>query len=311
MSFDLQVNGYAGVDFNSAKLTPEMLHDACLRLREDGVQGFLLTLITDDLAAMEAQLRRLVRMRQADELARELVVGFHIEGPFLNENTGFRGTHPQQFVIPASPAAAARLVEAGDGLVRLMTLAPERDERFRTTRWLYENDVRIAAGHCDATLEQLRRAIDAGLSIFTHLGNGCPLEMNRHDNIVQRALSLSAELWLCFIGDGVHLPSFALQNYLRAAGIERCVMVTDAIAPAGLGPGRYTLGNLELEIGADMVARAPVAAGGAYLAGSALTMPQTFTYLQTHLRLAPEAIRMLTDDNPRRALGLAVSSAQH
>lgn len=304
MSFDLQVNGYAGVDFNSAAITPAALHGACLRLRADGVQGFLLTLITDDLAAMEAQLRRLVQMRQADELARELIVGFHLEGPFLNENTGFRGTHPQQFVVPASPAAASGLLEAGDGLVRLMTLAPERDENFRTTRWLQANRVRVAAGHCDASLDELRGAIDAGLSIFTHLGNGCPLEMNRHDNIVQRALSLCDKLWLCFIGDGVHVPFFALQNYLRAAGIERCLMVTDAIAPAGLGPGRYTLGNLQLEIGEDMVARAPVAAGGAYLAGSAITMPQTIAHLQTHLGVSPESIGALTTDNPRRALGL-------
>jgi N-acetylglucosamine-6-phosphate deacetylase len=307
MSFDLQVNGYGGVDFNS-DMTPEALHLACARLRDDGATGILLTLITDDLNILESRLRQLVRMREADALAREIIFGFHVEGPFINETTGFRGTHPQQFIVPATVAAAKRLRDAANGLLRLVTLAPERDENFQATRFLSQNGVRVAAGHCDASLDQLRGAIDAGLSIFTHLGNGCPLVMNRHDNIVQRALSLSERLWLCFIADGVHVPFFALKNYLRAAAMERCVVVTDAVAPAGLGPGRYTLGGIELDIGEDMVARAPAAAGGAYLAGSAITMPQTVVNLETRLGLSPASIRLLTHHNPRHALGLPQTS---
>lgn len=309
MSFDLQVNGYGGADFNSDALTPEALHAACARLQSDGVSGILLTLITDELGALERRLARLVAMRERDALAREIIAGFHLEGPFLNEINGFRGTHPREFIVPATVERAQRLLVAGRGLVRLVTLAPERDADFHTTRFLAENGVRVAAGHCDASVEELRGAIDAGLSIFTHLGNGCPLEMNRHDNIVQRALSLRADLWLCFIVDGVHVPFFTLKNYLRAASLERCIVVTDAIAPAGLGPGTYTLGNLKLEIGADMVARAPDSAGGAYLAGSALTMPKAIKHLRQQVGLNKSQIERLTHDNPRRALGLVTAAS--
>ncbi|RYG62373.1 N-acetylglucosamine-6-phosphate deacetylase, partial [bacterium] len=250
MSFDLQVNGYGGVDFNSNALTSASLESACLQLQQDGVSGCLLTLITDDTGALESRLKRLVSLRESSELVRQMIVGFHIEGPFINETTGFRGTHPLEHIVPAKIDAAKSLLEAGNGLVRLVTLAPERDPGFATTRFLSENGVRIAAGHCDASLEELRGAIDAGLSLFTHLGNGCPLSLDRHDNIIQRALSLRDELWLCFIADGVHVPFFALKNYMDAAGLERCIIVTDAIAPAGLGPGRFSLGQIELEIGA-------------------------------------------------------------
>jgi len=303
MSFDLQVNGYAGVDFNSDGVDGEGLHHACAALERDGVSGILLTLITDEIGALQRRLHRLADMREQDALARRMVVGFHVEGPFISPAVGYRGTHPLEHIVPANLDDAKRLIEAGCGLVRLVTLAPEHDAGCATTRYLRDNDVRIAAGHTGASLDQLRAAIDAGLSLFTHVGNGCPLLLPRHDNIVQRALSLRDHLWLCFIADGVHVPFFALSNYLRAAGIARSIVVTDAIAPAGLGPGRYTLGRLELEIGEDLVAHAPDGAGGAYLAGSAVTMPRSIAHLKEDLALGADEIRMLTGSNPRMAIG--------
>src|SRR5262249_3848742 len=149
------------------------------------------------------------------------------------------------------------------------TLAPECDGALDAIKMLRKHNVLISAGHTDATLDQLRAAIDAELSMFTHVGNGCPMQMHRHDNIIQRALSLRDQLWLCFIADGVPVPPPALGNYLRCAGLDRAVIVTDAIAPAGLGPGRYTLGRWDLVIGQDMVARSP---DGAHFVGSAGTM---------------------------------------
>src|SRR4030095_15427595 len=128
-----------------------------------------------------------------------------------------------------------RLLDAADGLARLVTLSPESDPGFAVTRMLAAEDVRVSAGHTNASLDELKAAIDAGLSMFTHLGNGCPMQMHRHDNIIQRALSLSDKLWICFIADGAHVAFPALGNYLRAAGLDRCVIVTDAIAPASLG----------------------------------------------------------------------------
>jgi N-acetylglucosamine-6-phosphate deacetylase len=108
---------------------------------------------------------------------------------------------------------------------------------------------------------------------------------------------------LTFIADGAHVPWFALANYLRCAGLERCVVVTDAIAPAGLGPGRYRFARWELNIGPDLVARSP---DGSHLVGSVGTMPRSYRGLVEEVGLSDDEARRLTCDNPRRALKMAV-----
>jgi N-acetylglucosamine-6-phosphate deacetylase len=298
---DLQINGYFGVDFNLEGLTAEGLHTACVQLQEGGVSQILATFITDHVPVMAARISRLVELREADELARQIIVGLHIEGPFISPVDGYRGAHPADAVIPASVSQAERLLDAGQGLVRLFTLAPEGDPGFATTRHLVEKGVKVAAGHTNASLNELRGAIDAGLTLFTHLGNGCPMQMHRHDNIIQRALSLSDELWCCFIADGVHIPFPTLRNYLRVTGLERAVVVTDAVSPAGLGPGLYTVGRWKLRIGEDMVAMAP---DGSHFVGAAITMKQTAANLEKRLGFSPEQVEKLLVTNPRQAVGL-------
>ena len=215
---DLQVNGYAGVDFNSDALTAAELHHACERLDADGVAAFLATIITDDIAAMCRRLATLARLREHDSLAQRLIAGLHIEGPFLNDAAGYRGAHPADAMRDADPGSMKQLLDAAAGLTRIVTLAPERDEGGRTTAMLAANGIVVSAGHTDASVDELRTAIDEGLSMFTHLGNGCPMQLHRHDNIVQRALSLAPHLWMRFIADGAHVPFVALGNYLRLAG---------------------------------------------------------------------------------------------
>jgi len=123
--------------------------------------------------------------------------------------------------------------------------------------------------------------------------------LQRHDNIVERVLSLSEDLWICFIGDGVHVPPFALRNYLRAAGIERSLMVTDAISAARAGPGKYTLAGWDLEIGEDMIARAP---DGAHFVGSTTTMPGVAGVLRG-IGLENGEIAGLCWERPREVIG--------
>lgn len=298
---DLQVNGYAGVDFNQDDLSAEDLHRVCVRLREDGVAGILATVITDELPLMEARLRRLAELRSRDPLARETVLGIHVEGPFLSSVPGYPGAHPARSIRPADLDEMKRLLEAAGGLVRLVTLAPERDAGLKVVRFLSEQGIVVAAGHCDPSLDQLEAAIDVGLSAFTHLGNGCPLLLHRHDNIIQRALSLRGRLTICFIADGVHVPFPALGNYLRLAGFERTVAVTDAIAAAGCGPGEYAVGPQTVLIGEDLVARAE---DGSHFVGSTVTMPRMAALLREDVGLSDEEIRRLLSDNPRRLLRL-------
>lgn len=298
---DLQVNGYGGVDFNQDALTGEQLEQACLKLRANGVGCILATLITEEVETVYRRLENIVKLRDQSELAREMIAGFHIEGPFINPADGYRGAHPKDAVRPADVSVMQRMLEAGRGLVRLVTLAPEQDAGMKVTRMLAGSGVIVSAGHCDPSLEQLRAGVDAGLSLFTHLGNGCPMMMHRHDNIIQRVLSMADRLRICFIADGVHVPFPALSNYLKIVGVDRAVVVTDAIAPAGLGPGKYTLGRWELLIEEDMVARAP---DRSHFVGSAISMPQTIQNLTGPLGLSIGDAMKLVRDNPARVLGL-------
>lgn len=299
--YDIQVNGYHGSDFCSLDLTAEGMHHACASLRADGVAHILATIITDTVPRLCAKLEHLRRLREADPLAREIIAGFHVEGPFLNPQPGYIGAHPPEAVAEGNVEDARRLVEAGGGLVRLVTLAPERDPGHRTTAYLSSQGVTVAAGHCDPTLDELRGAIDAGLTVFTHLGNGCPVTLPRHDNIIQRALSFSDRLWICYIPDGAHVDFFALRNYLKISGIERSIMVTDAIAAAKLPPGRYTFSGFEVEIDPQGVARRP---GYQNLAGSTITLPGIRRNLADQLGLSETDIRRLVDENPRKAVPL-------
>lgn len=299
--FDLQVNGYAGVDFNGEEeLTPAAIEALSARLAEHGVEGILATIITDTLPAMEERLRRVAWLRQQVPAFGKLVRGFHIEGPFISPVEGYRGAHPLDAIRQADLAAMERLLEAAEGLTRVVTLAPEQDPGFHLTGMLAKRGITVSAGHTNASLDELKGAIGAGLTLFTHLGNGCPAVMPRHDNILQRALSLREHLWLCFIADGAHIPFFALKNYLQLTGTEKTVVVTDAIAAASLGPGRYTLGRWNLVIGEDLIARPP---HGDHLVGSTVTMERSYRNLIDRVGMSEAEARKLLVENPRKAIG--------
>jgi N-acetylglucosamine-6-phosphate deacetylase len=298
-ALDIQVNGYAGTDFNRNDLTAEALHHACECLREDGCHQILATFITDTIDNLETRIQNLVRLRESDPLARDVIAGIHVEGPFINAEKGYVGAHPPHCVKPANVEDTQRLLDAGQGLVRLVTLAPENDPGFKTTSFLVGEKVTVSAGHCNPSLEVLKESTEHGLSMFTHVGNGCPLTMHRHDNIIQRALALSDRLWLCFIPDGVHVPFFTLNNYLRSVGLQRCIFVTDAISAARLGPGLYTLAGWDILIGEDLVARSP---DGSHFVGSTVTIPRILANSKAELGLTNEELAQLLDSGPRKAI---------
>ena len=305
-TFDLQVNGYAGVDFNHDDLTAEQLHAACRALEEDGNEGILATIITDSVKNMCLRIGKIVQMRRQEKLIGKMIAGIHIEGPFLNENPGYIGAHPRQYAKQADPDIMQELLDAGSGLVRLVTLAPERDPGFMTTSLLTKKNITVAAGHCNPSMEQLRESIDNGLTMFTHLGNGCPMLLDRHENIIQRALSLSDELFISFIPDGVHIPFRTLANYLKLVPPERAIGVTDAISAARLPPGQYTLANWKLDIGEDLVAMAP---DGSHLVGSTLTMPRAIDNLSKNTKLDLERMEAMLYTNPLTAIKNTMTGA--
>ncbi len=158
----------------------------------------------------------------------------------------------------------------------------------------------MAAGHCDPSLDQLKESIDAGLGLFTHLGNGCPGQLHRHDNIVQRVLSVSERLPISFIADGHHIPPFALKNYLRCVPSENIVIVSDAISAAGLGPGRYELADQIVHVDEDGAAWS---ADRKHFAGCATTLPEMVRILKDKVGIDPTVSMRWMTDNPQRLLG--------
>lgn len=299
--FDLQVNGYAGTDFCSPDLSGEQLNSACLVLEADGVDSILATIITDSLDKLHLKIANLVYLREQDPLAKKVITGIHVEGPFLNPAPGYIGAHEPEHVKLANVEDTKRLLEAGTGLIKLVTLAPEMDPFFETTRYLNDEGVVVSAGHCNPTLDQLRGAIDGGLGMVTHIGNGCPVDLPRHDNVIQRFLYCRDQLWICFIPDGHHIQFYTLRNYLDLVGIDRSIMVTDAISATRLGPGLHKLSGFDVEVDEEGVARRP---GSANLAGSTLTMSRLRRNLKDQLGLEESDIQCLVDTNPRKALGL-------
>ena len=300
-AFDMQVNGYAGADFCSTDLTLDEMRHACAELKADGNGQILATVITDHVDSLCGKLAKMVEFREQDELVREMIAGFHIEGPFLNATVGYIGAHPPECVKPANVEDMKKLLDATAGLTKIVTIAPENDPGFATTKFLAEQGITVSAGHCDPGFDQLRGSIDAGLSMMTHLGNGCPVDLPRHDNIIQRALSLADRLWICYIPDGAHVDFFALKNYLKISGVDRSLMTTDAISAAKLGPGTYQLSGAPVEIDEHGVARRP---GSPNLAGSTVTMPKIRENLSRELGLSDLEIDQLICHNPRKSIGL-------
>lgn len=299
---DLQCNGYHGIDLNKDDLTVDELHTFCRMMREQGVQHVLGTVITEHVETMCHRLANLVKLRESDPLAQELIAGLHIEGPFVSAEDGYRGAHPADAVQPADPDTMRKLLDAAGGLTRIVTLAPEQDAGCKTIKYLADQGITVSAGHTNASLDKLRAAADAGLSLFTHLGNGCLMHMHRHDNIIQRALHLRNRIRPCFIADGAHVSFFALRNYLDIVGPDRAIIVTDAMAAAGMPPGRYTIGRWDLVIGEDMVARAP---DGSHLVGAAITMAESARNLKDQLGCTDDEVRRMTHDNPLQVLNAA------
>jgi N-acetylglucosamine-6-phosphate deacetylase len=271
--FDLQVNGFAGVDFQQPKLSTAELRVAVDALRAHSVHRFLLTLITANLGQMADQLARIEAMRSSDPVLAETIVGYHLEGPYLSSIEGYHGAHLPELMRTPDTGEFAQLHAAAGGRLRLLTLAPELPGSTELIRAARNADVLISLGHTNANEAEIDAAIAAGATLCTHLGNGVPSQLPRHDNVIQRLLARD-ELTACFIPDGLHLPPFVLRNLVRAKPAGKVILTSDAMAAAGAPPGRYTLGHVDVEVGSDGIVREP---GKPNFAGSSLTLDRGVT----------------------------------
>jgi len=266
--FDPQVNGFAGVDFNGIDLTLERLHQAVHSLASTGVTNFFPTLITASYERIVRQLKPLTKAYETDPLFKRMCLGFHLEGPYISPEDGPRGAHPRDFVRPPKWEEVERFQEVCGGRIRIITLAPEVKGAIPFVEKAVANGIVIGLGHTNASEEVIEEAVRAGARLSCHLGNGAHALLPRHRNPIQKQLAMD-DLMASIITDGIHLPDYVVKNFVRGKGIVRILLTTDSMAGAGAPPGRYTLGDLGVEVGNDRTARL---SGTPYLAGSALTM---------------------------------------
>jgi N-acetylglucosamine-6-phosphate deacetylase len=294
---DTHLHGGGGANFATASAaetaTAVALH------RRHGTTTLVASLVTAGPAEL---------LRQVGELAGDaragLIDGIHLEGPWLS--TTRCGAHQPSLMRDPDPAEISRVLDAGEGAIRMVTLAPERDGALAAIGQIVDAGVVAAVGHTEATYEQTRMAIAAGATVGTHLFNAMrPIDRREPGPIV--ALLEDHRITVELITDGVHVNPAIYRHVMRSAGPDRVSLITDAMAAAGMADGEYWLGEMAVAV-ADGVARV---AGTQTIAGGTATMDRVFRFAAIHSGLPRDEALMAAvrqaSINPARALGLPSS----
>jgi N-acetylglucosamine-6-phosphate deacetylase len=235
--YDIQVNGYGGIDYNEIQadfLTLGQITEKLLRL---GVTSHFPTVITNSPTRIHQLISQIRRLLEDDPLARKCIPGIHLEGPFISPDDGPRGAHFQKFVQAPDWELFQSWQEAAKGEIRLITLSPEWENSPEFIKKCVDSGVLVAIGHTKASHGQIEKAVDAGARMSTHLGNGAHAMLPRHPNYLWSQLA-EDRLWASIIADGFHLPREVIQVFKKVKG-EKLFLVSDAVALAGLPAGDY------------------------------------------------------------------------
>lgn len=297
---DLQVNGFAGTDYNDPSSPADEIGHSIDVQRSTGVTRFYPTVITGSHSDMAGSLRNLAKARRTLGNGNAML-GFHVEGPWISPFDGPRGAHPRAHVRPPSVEEFERLQDAAEGNIRLVTLGPEHRAAPKVIGHMADAGVVVSIGHTAATAAQIADAVSAGATMSTHLGNGAHSQVPRHENYIVHQLA-DDRLYAGLIVDGIHLPPAFAKIALRAKGLRRSILVTDAVAPAHCPPGIYRLGEQEVELGED---RRVELLDSRRLAGSALSMDRGIENAMRFTGMTLLDATRLATSNPGTAMGLA------
>lgn len=298
---DLQVNGYAGYDVNADDVDVQTLTALTHALWAQGVTTYLPTVITASEEKIAHVLSVVAAARRNDPLLAHSIAGIHVEGPSLAADDGPRGAHDTRHLRDPDPAELERWQRAADGLVRIVTLAPERTGAAEYIAAATAQGVRVSIGHCTPEPEQVRAAVDAGASLSTHLGNGTHAMLPRHPNHLWTQLA-EDRLTAMLIADGHHLPAETLTAMIRAKTPERCVLTSDSAALAGSDPGVYPspVGG-SVEVRADGSLTLP---GTGLLAGSGRSLRGCLDWAAEHLPFERSELLAMATRHPAKLMGL-------
>ena len=297
---DIQLNGFAGIDFNNPNLNPEDFHRSMQALLRTGVTNVLPTLITANQGDLYRNFEALERARAFSPIAQMMVKGYHLEGPFLNPAQGFAGCHPSQFMgrKPSWEKFVSWQAAAG-GRIKLLTVAPEMPGVLELITKCVESGVRVSLGHTNASHEDIRKAVGAGASLSTHLGNGVAQLLPKVDNPILSQLAEEG-LTASFIADGFHQKPHVLRVYIKAKGSDRTILVSDGTAASGTVPGTYYLGATKIQSKPEGVVHL---FGTQNLAGSAATLLECLQNVISWYNISLEQGIRWASIQPRQLLG--------
>ncbi len=298
--FDLQINGHAGVWFSKEDLTADEVLETLRPHFRYGITRMCPTLVTNSFEALAAGFQAIDEACRREAWAGKMVPGCHLEGPYISAEDGPRGAHPLQHVRAADWEEFSKLQEISGNRIRLVTLAAEAENAVEFIQKATAAGVVISIGHTAATPEQITAAVEAGARLSTHLGNGAHGMIRRHPNYIWEQLG-DKRLWASLITDGYHLPPSVVRSMIRAKGLNRIIITCDASGLAGCPPGRYSEGNIDVEILED--GRIVIAGQRQLLAGSGV---ETDTCVATAIEFAGLSLQEACDlaaRNPAILLG--------
>jgi N-acetylglucosamine-6-phosphate deacetylase len=291
---DVHVHGGGGQDFATS---PREMRDGVSFHRANGTTRTLLSLASAPLDLLCEQLSWAAALTRRGAHPDGHVLGAHLEGPFLSP-TDRRGAHNLAHLLPIEDQSVRRLIDASEGCLRMVTLAPELAGALNSITALVHEGVVVAVGHTDATYEQATAGFLAGATVATHLFNGMPPIHHREPGPVLAALNAGAYCEL--IADGVHVAHAVLQMMAKCYP-DKLVLITDAIRAAGLRAGSYALGGRTVVV-SDGQARLSETGG---LAGSTLTMAEALRRAVLDAAVPIEVAAAAAATTPAKLLGIA------
>lgn len=296
---DNQVNGYMGVDFSSPGLNAEDIRKVTQSLWKVGVTTYLPTIVTSPHERLVENFAVLAEATHDLDIALS-TPGFHLEGPFISPENGYRGAHNRDWIKLPDWQEFLKINNAAENKIIQLTLAPELDGAMDFIQNCVAQGIVVGIGHHNASAEQIKQAADHGAAISVHLGNGCANFIQRHDNPLWSQLA-EDRLMASIIVDGFHLQPEEVKTFFRAKGVDRLIITSDVTKLAGMPPGEYSWNEMKVVMTADGMIKYPAQD---VLAGASLPITRgIFNIMKFTNCSLLEAIQMATI-NPTRLYGL-------
>jgi len=293
---DLQVNGYKGIDFSGPDLTRDKIISASRELRKQKTIAFLPTIVTCHMDVYEKNLPLIAKVMKEED-KKNVILGIHLEGPFLSDGEA-RGVHNPDWMMLPDKDHSDKLNNLAEGGIKMIAISAELPGAESFCIYVSGLGITVSLGHQMAKESGINNLAKAGATSLTHLGNGLPHLIGRHHNPLIAGMA-NNDLTAMIITDGFHLPPSLIKAIIRTKGPERIVVVSDASPVAGLSPGNYHLFGIDTVLGKSGLLYNP---DSGYLAGSSYTIKQCIEYLKTLNLLSDQELQEVGFFNPLRLI---------